>query len=418
MIQHLFRIIWNERRNNIGVWIELFLVSICMWYIVDYIYIAVSDYYKPLGFDTEHTYIMRLGYLNKESPLYQKPDTTVNCAEQLFMALERIQQNPLVEAASISVFSRPHISSAFWERLYCDTIRYEHYALRRYVTPDFFRVFRYKSANGSTDELVEALKRNELVLAPEVEREMFPGESAVGKLIKFNSDPDVQSFRVGAISTTVRYDNWMDEDLKRYFAKRFDTEQLSFYNYDNVEYLEFCVRVKSKEDYDFAERFYEQMADRLLIGNFYLNSIKYIPDTKEKFHMGMKNQLKTRGFIIFFLLTNIFLGITGTFWFRTQHRREEIGIRVAVGDSPRGILNLYYGEGILLLSTAFPPAMLIIHILKETEILSFYRESTAIHYFIGLCITYLLLAGTIVLGIWVPVRKAVNMAPAEALRDE
>ena len=62
--------------------------------------------------------------------------------------------------------------------------------------------------------------------------------------------------------------------------------------------------------------------------------------------------------------------------------------------------------------------MLIIHILKETEILSFYRESTAIHYFIGLCITYLLLTGTIVLGVWFSTRKAVNMPPAEALRDE
>lgn len=418
MIQHLFRIIWNERRNNIGIWIELFLVSVCMWYIVDYIYVAASDYYKPLGFDTEHTYIVRLGYLNRESLLYQQTDTTANTAAQLFMALERIQQNPLVEAASISVFSRPHISSAFWESFYSDTIRYEYYVLRRFVTPDFFRVFRYKSASGSTDELVAALKRNELVLAPEVEREMFPGESAVGKRIKFESGPNVQSFRVGAISTTIRYDNWMDEDLKRYFARLFDTEQLSYYDKDNVEYLEFCLRVKPEEDYDFPERFYEQMTERLLIGNFYLNSIKYIPDTKEKFHMGMMNQLRTRGFVVFFLLANIFLGIIGTFWFRTQHRREEIGIRAAVGDSPRGILNLYYGEGILLLSIAFLPAMLIIHILKETEILSFYREYTAAHYFIGLCITYLLLAGTIVLGITFPARKAVNMTPAEALRDE
>lgn len=418
MIQHLFRIIWNERRNNIGVWIELFLVSVFLWYIVDYIYVGVSDYYKPLGFDTEHTYIMRLGYLDSESPLYKQPDTTVNAADQLFMTLDRIQQNPMIEAASISLYSSPHIGSNAWQNLYSDTIKYKYYALRRIVTPDFFRVFKYKSANGNTDELAEALKRNELVLAPEVEKEMFSGESTIGKLIKFNSEPDAESYRVGAISTTIRYDNWMNESLKRYYARMLKAEDLSYYGNDNVEDLEFCVRVKPEEDYDFAERFYEQMADRLQIGNFYLNSIEYIPDNKAKFHMSMMNELKTRGFIVFFLLVNIVLGITGTFWFRTQYRRGEIGVRVAMGDSPHGILRMYYVEGILLLTLAMLPAMAVVYILKETEILSYYWKFTVGRYFIGLGITYLLLVGMIILGIWFPARKAVKVPPAEALRDE
>ncbi|OJV87265.1 MAG: hypothetical protein BGO34_13075 [Bacteroidia bacterium 44-10] len=418
MIQHLFRIIWNERGNNIAVWVELFLISVFLWYVVDYIYVGVSDYYKPLGFDTEHTYIMHLGYLNSDSPLYQLPDSTINTADQLFMVLERIQQNQMIETASISVFSSPHIGSNSWQNLYCDTTRYKYYSLRRIVTPDFFRVFNYKSANGSTNELVETLKKNELVLAPEIEKEMFPGESAIGKRIKFDSDPDIESFRVGAISTTIRYDNWINESLKRYYAKILDSEYLSYYGNDNVEDLEFCVRVKPEEDYDFAERFYEQMANRLQIGNFYLNTIEYIPDNKAKFHMSMMNELKTRGFIVFFLLVNIFLGIIGTFWFRTQYRQGEIGVRVAMGDSPRGILRMYYSEGILLLSLAMIPAMVIIYILKETEILSYYWKFTVARYFIGLGITYLLLAGMIILGIWFPARKAVNMPPAEALRDE
>ncbi|MFA5650753.1 MAG: ABC transporter permease, partial [Proteiniphilum sp.] len=39
-------------------------------------------------------------------------------------------------------------------------------------------------------------------------------------------------------------------------------------------------------------------------------------------------------------------------------------------------------------------------------------------YLIGFGITYLLLAGMIILGIWLPARKAVKVPPAEALRDE
>lgn len=58
-------------------------------------------------------------------------------------------------------------------------------------------------------------------------------------------------------------------------------------------------------------------------------------------------------------MLNIFLGVIGTFWFRTQHRRREVALRMAMGSSRRGIFLRLMGEGILLLTVAAIPALII-----------------------------------------------------------
>ena len=161
------------------------------------------------------------------------------------------------------------------------------------------------------------------------------------------------------------------------------------------------------------------MSQQLRLGNYYLGVIQSIPAIKAATQKDNVNDLKMRMFIILFLLVNILLGITGIFWFRTQHRRSEIGLRVSLGDTPVQVLKRYYTEGLLLLTTAMIPAMIVMFILGREEIINTYlMPFTAGRYFIGFGITYLLLAGMIILGIWFPARKAVKVPPAEALRDE
>ena len=52
--------------------------------------------------------------------------------------------------------------------------------------------------------------------------------------------------------------------------------------------------------------------------------------------MSMGN-CRRKNWMMGFLLVNILLGIVGTFWFRTQHRRGELGLRVAVGSTRMGL---------------------------------------------------------------------------------
>lgn len=414
MIKHILQIIWNERKQNTGIWLEFFLVSVFLWFIVDFLYVTIGIYTKPMGFDTEHTYIMRLGILNENSPEFKEEESVQKKVEQLLIIQERIQHNPLVEAASLSFHSSPHIGSNRSRHVYRDTFQTNFPVLERTVTPEFFKVFRYKSKNGSTDELVRTVEKDEFVISESIERLLFPGEeSAVGKEISLG---DSITYRVGAVSKGVRYDHFNTWDL--YFAHSLSNKTLETFTGDNINALEICVRVKPEEESDFIDRFRSEMTEQLRVGNYYLSTIESIPENRKIYQRDDMNNLRTRMFITFFLLVNIFLGIIGTFWFRTQHRKGEIGLRIALGDTPKKILEKYYIEGLILLTSAIIPATVIIYVLKVTGLLSYYETFTWGRCLIGFGITYLLLALMIIIGIWFPARKAVKVPPVEALRDE
>ncbi len=414
MIKHILKIIRNERSHNTGIWVELFLVSVFLWYIVDYTYVVISNYYKPMNFDIRHTYELSFGKVEDKTHARDNIPS-VPLGESFDKIMGRMRQNPMIEAASLSILSRPHIGSHSTMNLFRDTL--QSVGLERMVTPDFFHVFRYKSVNGSTEELVEALKKDEFIISKSIEKELFPdGSSAKGKEISLEKSDSARLYRIGAVSTNIRYDNFSDWDT--YYARSIPVAYLNSFPLAYLPLIEVCVRVNPEEDHDFINRFRDQMTEQLRIDGLYLNTVQSIPVGKRLYQNDNINDLKIRLFIILFLLVNIFLGITGTFWFRTQYRRGEIGLRIAMGNTPRGILGMYYTEGILLLILAMIPAMIIFVFVAKADILYASWNFNVARYFIGFGITCLLLLCMIILGIWFPARKAVNIPPAEALRDE
>lgn len=416
MIKHIFTILWNERKQNIALWLELIVVSAFLWYIGDTVYYTVRNYLKPLGFDVEHTYEMRLGLLSADHKSYI-PDLSVDeQAVYLSTILERVQNNPMIEAASYSFMTRPYNGENQSIVCFRDTLRTRHSVLFRRSSLNFFMVFKYKTESGSTDELVHASERGELVISTVVRDDLFPdGEDCIGKKIYLN-DEDSVGYRVGAVSQDVRYGDyhrWSDYinyPMKGNIYKGFVSVP---------EWLELCVRVKPEQDRDFIARFRKEMSQQLRLGNYYLNTIDYMPDVRDAFQKSSENDLKEKLFVILFLLINIFLGVTGVFWFRTQQRKMEIGLRIALGDMPKKVLGKFFIEGVMLLLLALIPVMILFVFLFQQEVLNSYFMDLDVHrYFAGLGITFVLLLIMILLGVWFPARRAVNLSPAETLRDE
>ena len=117
---------------------------------------------------------------------------------------------------------------------------------------------------------------------------------------------------------------------------------------------------------------------------------------------------------------NIFLGVIGTFWFRTQQRRREVALRMAMGSSRQGVFLRLMSEGILLLTLAAVPAVIIafnvgMAELVDVEKTSFRRRGV---FLAAVVATWSLMAVMIVAGIWYPARGAMKVQPAEALHDE
>ena len=98
MIQHLLQLIWNQRKQNAWLWAELLLVSVFLWFLVDYLYVMGRTYTAPLGFDIRHTYSIVISSLSERSPDYipkekrERPDGV-----HLLTALDRIRTYPGVD---------------------------------------------------------------------------------------------------------------------------------------------------------------------------------------------------------------------------------------------------------------------------------------------------------------------------------
>lgn len=420
MIKHILKIIRNEAKSNLALWLELAIVAIFLWFIVDNVYAALSMYYKPMGFDIEHTYMLKLGYLSEASNRYDANYTDEEQVGFLEDIMNRITSDSKVESAAFAVQSAPYEGSWSTYPLFRDTFQTRDNPLYRYVSPDYFRVYKYQSINGSIEELVEAFNRGEWVITPNIVEDLAPsGDNPIGMIVSQTREQAIkgEGAIVGAVSKPVRLDDF--SDFSSYYA--FPMSYNAFENNlnQNISYFQFPIRVKAEEDHDFKQYFWKELAPRLRVGNFYAQEIAYVPDNKIAYHRFETNELKTKGLLVLFLLVNIFLGVMGVFWFRTQARRQQIGLRMVLGDSPRGVLSKFYTEGLIILSLAMLPSLFVIYALYRTEQLNTeLLEFTWGRYFIGFAITFLLLMGMILIGIWLPARKAIQVPPAVSLAEE
>ena len=117
-----------------------------------------------------------------------------------------------------------------------------------------------------------------------------------------------------------------------------------------------------------------------------------------------------------FLMVNIFLGVIGTFWFRTQQRRSEIGLRQALGASRRSIFTQLITEGIILLAVVIIPTVIVLINAWYLDLLS--PNGSVTRFLFCMLTTWLLTMLMIIVGIWYPAWQATKVKPADVLHEE
>ena len=68
MQKKLFTQIRNEWRSNLWLMLELLVVSVVLWFIIDLLYCRIATYLEPRGFDISHCYLLTMGELTDKSP--------------------------------------------------------------------------------------------------------------------------------------------------------------------------------------------------------------------------------------------------------------------------------------------------------------------------------------------------------------
>lgn len=412
MTKKLLAQIKNEWLSNLWLALELLVVSVVMWYVVDYLYTRAATYLEPRGFNIEHCYLIELGELTPKSPDYTPNKSGDDTHADIAELVERLRRRPEVEAVSLSQNSYPYNGSNSTDPVRYDTLQSPDWTIRRLVTPDFVRVFRYQGANGETPEqLAEMLERGEFLASNNIYRKYDHNLTEfVGKRFQLFGDT-TKTYKLGAALQDVRYHDY-DQARSSYcfLAKQ------SFYWVG----MELCVRVREGQDNDFITKLKKDSESQFRVGNLFISEIRSFHDIRRNFQQAWTNDIRNYVMGMGFLLLNIFLGLLGTFWFRTQQRRSELALHKAHGASVRDIFNRLLCEGWLLLLLVTPLALVIDYNIANIELNSWRNGTTLEWDRILLCagISFVLIALMIAIGIGIPARKAMKVQPAEALHDE
>ena len=414
MVKKLFTQIRNEWKSNTWLAVELLLVSVVMWYMVDELYTNMAVRMEPRGFDIEHTYLLEMGELTDKSPDYKEYTSHEQQEADIYELVERLRHRPEVEAVSLSSNSYPYNGSNSTQtvQLAGDTLISPTWTIHRRVTPDFVRVFRYRGINGETsEELAAMLERGEILGSNNLFRK-YGKELKEFKGRRFCSDGDTTNTVIlGAALQNVRYGDYYPATSSYSIVSK-----LNWVSKDS----EFCIRVHADQDKDFIARLKADSEKLYRVGNMFISEVRPMSDIRHRFQQYYTNKERNNYVVIGFLSLNIFLGLLGTFWFRTQQRRGEIALHKVHGATNGDVMRRLLCEGFFLLLIVTPVALAVDYALAAAELSSWYNGTTLepIRLLVCASITFAFIFLMILVGIGIPARKAMRIQATEALHSE
>lgn len=415
MNKKLFTQIKNEWRSNLWLSIELLLVSVVMWYIVDSLYCTTATYIEPRGFDISHTYHIEMGLLNDKSPDFVTYQSYEELQRDVLELIDRLQHRPDIEAVSLSNNAYPYNSSNSVTTIQpVGGNQLGGNILQRIVTPDFLRVFRYTGVNGETPEQLAQMVEEGKFLLSESLCKYLDGKPSelIGKPYYLYGDT-TRTHILGAVINSVRYSDYEQADYSFSIVDKFPMEQVS-------RTQELCVRVRPEHDKDFIARIKADSESQYRIGNIFISNIYSFKDKRRAYQQQQTNTIRNEVTGMSFLMLNVFLGLLGTFWFRTQQRRSEIALHKVHGATNRMVFIRLLSEGLFILLLITPLALLIDFNIAHAELNTF-RNGTCLEWdrlLLCVLISFALILAMISIGILIPANKAIQTKPVDALHAE
>lgn len=413
MIKNILKQIWNQRRSNGWLFTEFLIVFVLMWFCVDVLYNYTYAEQQSKGYDISNTYHIEIK---------SNPTQTIFTSDA--DSLDRVWNNPLaevmrrissyseIESASMWSGTDAYTTDEMYQGYTTDSIKVQG-ANIRYVTKEYFDVFRTVLLTEESDFWDPFANPLPAVVSEDLADSIFHRTNVIGEKFYDYYESGLQYRVVGVMARQ------KNTDYTCYQPYIITPLRKEFYSQQWLPYI--SVRVRPEYNVGFAERFVQNMALQLQIAPFYLFNVqsyeeqKMIRDVSE----GITTYIKSARMMILFFFVNVFLGLIGTFWFRTRHRRSEIGLRMAMGSSRMKICSQLIGEGLLLLTLATIPAIVIcVNMVLGDVTITHSVDASMVRFVVCVCITWCLMAMMVAGGIWFPARQAMAIQPAAALHEE
>ncbi len=324
MLRHLFKLIWNKRKQNFLLMSEILVSFVVIFAVFSLLVNLYKNYLQPVGFDYENVWAVK----------FNRPEN-IKANDSLTTFYESIE-NGLLTMKPIKYLSFTTGNFPFAPNTYNNLVTYGKLGTvcNFYLSQDHYPdVLNIKMIAGRWFSKADAAHKDKPVVINEsLKEELFINEDAVGK--KLGKSPDAMEI-VGVVA------NFKDKgDFRGYQSgifKRMDTSSYQF-----VSTL--LLSVKPDAPADFEGQLFK------FLSNHFGTSIEIVHLTNQKESTNKATLIPV--IILFivagFLILNVALGLFGVLWYNISKRRAEIGLRRAIGASSNTITKQLVAEALVL----------------------------------------------------------------------
>lgn len=436
MIRTILHQLWNQRRQNGWIFLELLIVSFFLWTVIDPIYVLTANRAIDRGYNPEGLYVVNIDMYDATNGNFNPDMASDSMNLVAYSRIARIvRKQPEVECWTISGNqSFPNSNSWIGIQVFADTtslhknegfVHAQKYSFVATEGSDMLQTYEIKDAHTGKDLRLPEQTDGKAFISERLAKRLFESTDVIGKKI-YQEDETLEIAGV--------FVDFKNRDYEQPYPLIITTYSEMYGSKYMPWWYNFIIRLKPGVDESaFIQRFQQEVGPQLSIGNFYFDSLKKFSDMSEAYAMasGVTNKLRLQYALTGFALLCIFLGMVGTFWIRSNARREEIGVMRSLGASQRCIVRQFLIEAWLLLTTAF---VLVIPFLLYNAYISgmyavemrsyfvpnpeYWQNRFVLHFSIVLIISYLILLIIALIGTYIPVVRAARTLPADALRNE
>ncbi len=433
MLKIILHTLWAHRRRNGWLLAELILVTVVSWAIFDPVIVSLYDRHLPLGYDAPRMALISFGQLPPEAPGYDwQANDSAGRMHTLESILQRVRQYPGVEAATpLLGYGYPGSPGSMNTSLPLpkDTLNTQWSVLEYVAGQTFFETYGFLPSKGRTLQELSNFRCGEYqyIMTEDLLQVGWGDTDPRGKSLPWiTNGRDTTYIEIpGAIGPIKRK---LDEKPRPFLIHNIAPAEVAA---SVVAGMKVALRLKEGVSMDhFLHDFHLWMLDNLKVGNLYANKVEsYLSVLEDEVYANSTALFRRSLALAMFFLVNLCLGVAGTFWVQTRTRREEIGVFLSFGATPRRIRAMLLSEGAVLVTLAVAIGCFIYwnYVLFEglaagytadRYVGLYWTDDFARHFtFISLWVYACLLAVTLI-GVYIPARRISRIPPTEALRDE
>ena len=393
MIRHLFKLMWNRKRSNFLMIVEIFFSFLVLFGVSCLLLNFYANSKLPLGYQYENVWMLT-------TYAHDTPDAEKRA--RMSQLMKRLDAFPQIEHAALASNNGPYSNSMSVTNLKLDNKKKD----ANIITVQdnaFYDAMSLTLVSGRWfNDQDEASHRNPVVITQDVADYFFGQEPAVGKTIQHG---DTEKTVVGVVSAYKP-----SGEMGRFASSYFERTSLN----DTTARVQDAVYLKIKPGTSpqFEEEILEAASS---IGTGWTINLRQMKDMRSSYLKQILVPMVILAIVCAFLILNVALGLFGVLWHSINKRHSEIGLRRAIGATGGDVYRQFIGE-ILVVATF--GLMLGSFFAVQFPLLDLIEDFRTEIYIQAIVVSVLLIYALVILCALYPSRQAATIHPAIALHED